>query len=102
MSRILEFFAVLAGVFIVDVIWTALVIKVSERKAVIAGLLSAAFAVLSGLITIAFVSKPWLLVAAGIASFAGTYYCIWREEKPTLQSVTNGFWEWLDPMDLPR
>lgn len=72
----LQYLTVAASVFLADVAWTKYFIEVSKRRAVIAGLWSAAI-FLFGIYATVSVVKDWkMLIAACVGAFVGTYVTV--------------------------
>ncbi len=72
----IQFILVFFAMAITDICWTFYLISVEERKSVIAGLWAMALYVFGAYVVSSYVGNKWLILAAALGSFAGTFVTI--------------------------
>jgi hypothetical protein len=85
MIYLLKFLGVMVSMILADVCWTYYFMKVSERKAIAAGIWGSSVLIFGAFTTINYVEDRTLLLAAILGSFIGTagtvWYKNWHENK---------------------
>jgi peptidoglycan biosynthesis protein MviN/MurJ (putative lipid II flippase) len=81
MVFVAKFVLVMLSMILADVCWTMYFIEVEKRKAIKAGLWSAAILLFGSFITIQYVEDRRLLVAAIIGAFIGTACTVWYKNQ---------------------
>lgn len=71
-----QFVLVFLAMAITDICWTFYLISVEERKSVIAGLWAMALFICGAFVVSSYVGNKWLILAAALGSFAGTFATI--------------------------
>jgi hypothetical protein len=72
----IQFLIVFLAMAVTDICWTFYLISVEERKSVIAGLWAMALYVSGAYVVTSYVGNKWLIIAAALGSFAGTWVTI--------------------------
>lgn len=72
----IHFAIVFLAMAVTDVCWTFYLISVEERKSVIAGLWAMALYISGAYVVTSYVGNKWLIIAAALGSFAGTWLTI--------------------------
>lgn len=73
---IIEWFIVFFAYVLLDIVWAEYTKAISAKKRLPASLWAAVIPVMSSILFIAFVSNPWLLSAAAIGGFVGTWISV--------------------------
>lgn len=71
-----QFILVFLAMMVTDICWTFYLISVEERKSIIAGLWAMALYVFGAFVVSSYVGNKWLIIAAALGSFAGTWLTI--------------------------
>jgi hypothetical protein len=69
---------VLGGVAATDYLWARYILALTDHRRMQAATVSAVLQGLSGLVTIAYVGNQWLIIAATIGAFVGTWLAMRR------------------------
>lgn len=77
MIYLLKFLGVMLSMILADICWTYYFIKVTEKKAIGAGIWGSLVLVFASFTTINYVEDRTLLVAAILGSFIGTAGTVW-------------------------
>lgn len=68
----IKYVLVVAAMAVVDACWTRYMIEVQARRAVLAGLWSAALVALSAYVVVSYVNDYRAVIAAAVGAFVGT------------------------------
>jgi hypothetical protein len=77
----LNFLLVFAATTCADICWTKYMLEVQKKRAFLAASWSAAIIAMGAFTLISYLSDRWLLVAAILGSFTGTYFTVKKESK---------------------
>ncbi len=84
---VVQFILVFVLMAAADVCWTKYISAVHAKKPLAAGLWSASIILMSAFTVITYVTNHWLVIAALLGAFAGTYFTVKRDKTPPTTPV---------------
>lgn len=74
----MKFLLVFLGMAGYDFVWTELTKAIAVKRAIRAAMMSAVLLTVGALCVIEYIKDPWLIIAAGMGGFVGTYWSVKR------------------------
>lgn len=81
MENAIQFLVVFLAMAITDVFWTMYLMAVEERKSTKSGVWAMMLYISGAFVVTSYVNNPWMIAAAAVGSFTGTYFTIEYKKK---------------------